>query len=189
MAEPDDTPDDDVDPDIPDDAPPDDDDGDKPDDDWKPPSKEEWEKLQRTARARKGEATKARAELAKLRKGAADGSLNGDAAKEAEERVKTAEVRVVRSEALAAIVGSDFNGSRDQAKAMLRLLDLDGVEADTFGDYDFEDKIEDLKELFPERFGKAKQPAGRASTGRGRADDTPTDDVDTRFAKRLLRQR
>lgn len=156
---------------------------------WKPPSKDEWEKLQRTARARKGEATKARAELAKARKAAGEGSINGDAAKQAEERAAAAEVRVVRSEALTAIVGSDFNGSRDQAKAMLRLLDLDGVEADAFGDYDFEEKIDELKDLFPERFGKAKGPAGRASTGRGRADDTPTDDVDTRFAKRLLRQR
>jgi hypothetical protein len=148
-------------------------------DEWKPPTKEEWQKSERALKRAKDESAKRRIELAKLKKEAQSAASSGDMGEAAALREQISEVRqeLADNKAIAAILKAGYNG--DQPEKMIKLIDFDDIEG----------SLDDLKDEFPEKFGRQKPPAGRASTGRGRADDAPTDDVDTRFAKRLLRQR
>ena len=179
MAEPDDTTDDTADDEEVEGTEPDETTDDSSTDDWKPPSKEEWEKTQKAMRRAKAESIRHRTELTKLKKDAKTAADSGDMGEAAalREQIKEVQQELADNKAVAAILRAGYNG--DQPEKMIKLIDLDDIEG----------SLDDLKDEFPEKFGRQQKPAGRASTGRGRADDTPTDDVDTRFAKRLLRQR
>jgi hypothetical protein len=178
MAEPDETTDDSIDEEI-DETESEETTDDSSTDEWKPPSKEEWQKAERALKRAKDESAKRRIELSKLKREAQAASNSGDMGEAAALREQISEVRqeLADNKAIAAILRAGYNG--DQPEKMIKLIDFDDIDG----------SLEDLKDEFPEKFGKTKSPTGRASTGRGRADDTPTDDVDTRFAKRLLRQR
>lgn len=170
-----------------DDDPEDDDDEGEEDGGYTPPSKEEWAKTQRALRKANAEAKKARLRARGKSSGAAssgdDSDDSGDATRDkATEREKrTAGLLALTSEGV----------SRDQAKRLVRLLDLDDQELDEFGELDLEDQIADLKDEFPALFAKEddrgrRSPRPRTSGGRGR-DSGEATAPDEKHTQRLLR--
>jgi len=148
-------------------------------DDWRPPTKEEWLKAERALKRAKDESAKRRIELTKLKKDAEKAGSSGDMGEAAalQEQIKEVRRELSENKAIAAILKAGYNG--ETPEKMIKLIDFDDVDG----------SIDDLKEEFPEKFGRQKKPSGRANSGYGRGDDTPTEDVDTRFARKLLRMR
>jgi hypothetical protein len=140
------------------------------------PPADDAAKLKKALARARADAKKARSELAEARKAAAKPGDMGESEalkEQVEELKRTAAV----NEAVAELFDNDFNGSKEQAKKMIKLVDLDDVEG----------SIEDLKEDFPERFGKAKTPNGpRPYTGGGRVTDTTPKDETKDHSLRLL---
>jgi hypothetical protein len=160
---------------------------DQPDDhqeeEFKPPSKEEWEKVRQRLKRANEEAAKNRTELAKqLRKEQSD----EDAAKEREAAASKWQRTAVTNAAVAELQGAGY--TKAQAKRLARVIDLSNVQIDDDGEIDLEDEIEQLAKDFPPDKGVARGAGARVTTGRGRSDSEPADDVDSKFAKNLLRQ-
>jgi len=132
---------------------------------YTPPTEEEWGKVRKTLDARKGDVAKLRKELGELKAklgNAADAEEKAKQSVEAERELKTKRIA-----GIAALV--DAGLGKDQAKRMVRLLNLDDVDLDDDGDGDFDDAIEDLKENFPQLFQAARAPKPKVST-RNRGD-------------------
>jgi DNA repair exonuclease SbcCD ATPase subunit len=133
-------------------------------------------KLKKALARARADAKKARSELAEARKAASKPGDMGEAEslkEQLEELKQTAKI----NDAVAELFDNDFNGTKAQAQKMIKLVDLDDVEG----------SIEDLKEDFPERFGKAKSPNGpRPYTGGGRVTDTTPKDETKDHSLRLL---
>lgn len=127
---------------------------------WTPPSKEDFEKVRKTAEARKGDVAKLRKELGELK--AKLGGQESDEVKQAAKAETDRESRTKRIAGVAALV--DAGLGKEQAKRLVRLLNLDDVELDDDGDGDFEDAIDDLKENFPQLFQAAKAGRPKVST-------------------------
>jgi hypothetical protein len=168
---------DDIDPNVDPDLDPDD--SGEPDDggEYTPPSKEEWEKVQRTLRKRKEEAAQARREAAQARdaaagKGKAD---DDDAVAKAQE---ASDNRARRSAGITALVEAGL--TKAAAKDALPLLKLDKLAVDADGDVDdddLEDAVSALKAKFPGMFskdGRVKAPKARTADGGGRDGGTKT---------------
>lgn len=132
----------------------------------------ERDKLRGALKKIKDERTKLRADLAKARE-----------SKESEEDDAEArgEMRVKRLAGITALTAEGL--SKAQAKVAVRLLDLSDVEVDDEGDADFEDAVEELKELFPGLFGKQSssqqqrpRPTKVATSDRGGRQSGPSRD-------------
>lgn len=132
---------------------------------WTPPSKEDFEKVRKTAEARKGDVAKLRKELGELKSKLGDKAGDEEKAKQSAEVER--EMKTKRIAGVAALAGEGL--TKDQAKRIVRLLDLSDVELDEDGDGDFSDAIEDLKATFPELFA-AKRPARPAVSTKNRGD-------------------
>ncbi|MFC5947067.1 phage scaffolding protein [Pseudonocardia lutea] len=133
-----------------------DDDTDESDEDegeWTPPTREEWEKVQRQLRRANNEAKKRR-----LR----------DKEKPAESEDAAARYKplVIRAEAKAALVAAGLNDtSEGRVKKLLRMIDVEDIEIGDDGELDgLEDQIESIKEDWPELFKaqEAEKPRRRA---------------------------
>lgn len=152
--------------------------------DWTPPARADWEKLNNTARARKEDIAKLRKELGELKAKTSDGKPDEETQRQRDEQ--TRELRIKRVAGMAALAGEGL--TRAQAKAAVKLLNLDDVELDDDGDGDFDDAIAELKEIFPQLFAKEEAPARRVpkvTTGdRGSASGPARDRTD----EKLLRQ-
>jgi hypothetical protein len=162
----------------PDDVNPDD-----PDDggeEYTPPTKEEWEKVQRTLKARKADAATARREAAAAKEAAAkgkDGAADDTAKQEAQ---AASDNRARRSAGITALVEAGM--TKAQAKDALPLMKLDKLAVDQDGDVDdddLSDAVDTLKEKFPGLFAKdgtarPKAPKARTADGGGRDGGTKT---------------
>jgi hypothetical protein len=132
---------------------------------WVPPTKEDFEKVKKTAEARKGDVAKLRKELGELK--AKAGGKQDDEAKQAEKAEQARELKTKRVAGVAALISEGL--SKEQAKRMVRLLDLDGVDLDDDGDGDFEDAIDSLKSDFPQLFA-TKAPGRPKVSAKNRGD-------------------
>jgi hypothetical protein len=188
--------------DPPKDDPGRDDDGDDPDDPdddgggdtWTPPSREEYERLQRTAQRRKEERAQARRELAELKKAKPapkkkeseddDSGRDDESAKEADRWRAVA----VKQAAAASLSAAGFTGTAKQAARLTKLMDLDDAEPGRDGSFDFEDEVEELKEEFPHLFEDPRtgRRAPKVRTASGRGDGSKPDPV-KRTSDRLLK--
>lgn len=131
-------------------------------DEYKPPTRDEWAKVQRSLARAKAERTKARAERDAARAQAAerdkpktDQAAGGDLAAKDKDDAPQEDPRwqkVLRSTAAAQIRAAGFTGTADQAKRLTRLLDLAEVEPDADGDLDIEEQIDELKDEYPQLF-------------------------------------
>jgi hypothetical protein len=170
----------------PDDTPdpePDDQPDDEPEVEYKPPSKEEWEKARGAAKKARDERDKIRAELAASRREKqTEEEKAADRAAEQEKWQRTAVTNAAVGELQAA------GYTKAQARRLSKLIDLSNVDIDDDGEVDLEEEIEQLAKDFPPDKSVARG-GSRVTTGRGREDSQPKDDVDTRFAKRLLGMR
>ena len=92
MAEPDETTDDSIDEEI-DETESEETTDDSSTDEWKPPSKEEWQKAERALKRAKDESAKRRIELSKLKREAQAASNSGDMGEAAALREQISEVR------------------------------------------------------------------------------------------------
>jgi hypothetical protein len=96
--------------------------------------------------------------------------------------------QAIRREGAAAILEAGFSGSRQEAKDLTRLFDLDELDVDEDGDVDgLDDAVEMLKERYPALFVTKQAGAGRQQrhrvpgidasagrTGAGRSRDKAT---------------
>lgn len=147
---------------------------------YKPPTKEEWSKIQKTLAARKADAAKYRKEAGDWKAKAGKGEQTEAEKAEAEKAAKTQALTTKRVAGVAALVGEGL--TKEQAKKFVRLMNLEDVDLDEDGDGDFDDAIAELKADFPELFGKrTARPAvstknrgdggGNASSGNPQLDD------------------
>jgi hypothetical protein len=151
---------------------------DEPEGEQKPA--EDGEKALRALKRERARAKKLQAELVELRKQSSKSGDMGEAEslkEQIEELRKTAAV----NDAVAELFDNGFNGSKDQAKKMIKLVD----------DFSDSEWVEELQTDFPERFGEQKKPAGpRPSTGHGRDDGRgASKDPTDAHSLRLLRGR
>lgn len=143
-------------------------------DEYTPPSKEEWERVQRTLAARKKERDEARREAAKAREEAAKGPGADAATAAAQEAQAKLDNQARRSSGITALMEAGM--TKAQAKEAVGLLKLKDLVVDEDGDVDgVEDAVADLKAKFPGMFakesgegGKAKPPKARTTDGGGR---------------------
>jgi hypothetical protein len=160
-----------------------------PPEEWTPPTKEEWEKAQRTAAVRKQERDEARREAAAAKEAAGKAKPDDDASKALEEARKDSDTRARRAAGTIALV--DAGMTRTQAKEALALLKLDKLTVDGDGDVDEDDlaeAVKALKEKFPGMFPDGKKlPKARTADGGGRdgATKTPTDRTTERLMKSM----
>lgn len=117
---------------------------------WTPPSQEEFEKVKRTAEARKADMAKLRKEL---------GEYKAKAGKADDAQAEDSNLKTKRIAGVAALAAEGLN--KNQAKMLVKMLDLSSVELDDDGDGDFSDAIESLKETFPQLFTKEAEKKNR----------------------------
>lgn len=166
-----------------------------PDDDddpeeWTPPSKEQWEKLDRAAKRRDAALRKAQQEIADLKKGS---KKDGDP-DPAADRAARADMRLVRAETRTALTAVGVTDREDQ-KRVLDALNLTGIEVDEEDGPD-PDQVADLIEVLRKAFGgkggsngKDRPRTPRIDTrDRGGAKADPADPDKARYAK-ILGQR
>lgn len=145
--------------------------GDKADDktdepEWKPPTKEEWEKQQRALATANREAKDRREKLQELTRKTED--ADGKAARE---RAEAAEAKykpvAVRAAARAAFLEAGMTGAgADKVARLTRMLDLDAISINDDGDVvGLDAQVTALKADFPEMFGGGKQRAPRLDAG------------------------
>jgi hypothetical protein len=140
-------------------------------DEWKPPTREEWEKTQKALTEANAEAKKHRLRVRELRKSTRAAEQGGgqagdeDAAAREQAALEAAEQKfkpvAIRSAAIAALMKADFrNPTEQRLNRMIRRLDMDELDVDTeTGKVDgLEDQIDDLVDEFPELFGKDAEP-------------------------------
>lgn len=131
---------------------------DPPSDDWTPPSKEDYDKLQKALAKANAEAKQRREQLQ-----AAQRQTEDDAGKAAREAVEAAEKRLkpvaVRAAAKAAFLEAGLQGGSDRVAKMAKLLDLDALEIDDDGEVTgLADQVAAVKADYPELFSQEKQP-------------------------------
>lgn len=128
---------------------------------YTPPSKEEWEKVQKAL-------TKANAQAKRQRLAAKGATVEGDDA--AQKATEAAEARykpvAVRSAARAAFMEAGLtDATAEQVKKLLRLIDMDDVEIGDDGEVDgLEDQIADIKDNFPALFAPKDEVTARRRT-------------------------
>ena len=162
------------------DADPDDDGG---DDGYEPPAREEWERVRRTLVKRQAEKKQLQAELAALRaQQPKDGGKPADPPP-----ADTGDAKLRRMGALTALVESGL--TRAQAKVAVRLVNVDSVVIDEFGDGDYDEAIAELKETFPGMFASEQKRAPAAARPRTAAGSGPASSDSSRSdtSRALLR--
>lgn len=186
-------------------------------DDWTPPSKEDFEKLQATLKARNAKLAEARKRAAAAERKAAGipakapakkkaappvgvdaGDEDDDDSIVAAEEAAAERVRVsqVRGAAVGVLLAAGFTGDRRAAKDMVRLMDLSDVVPDGEGDVDDDDladALDTFKDRFPQMFERPateRRPARRPTTAdRTTADrQAPPPDATARTSRKLLKQ-
>lgn len=154
-------------------------DKDAPEDDWRPPTKEEWEKLQGRASKRDRMLREARAELAKTRETVKD---------DEPDPVEAANARLVRQSTRTAL--SDAGVPKDEHADVLDLINLSGIAVDSSGDPD-EEAIEDAIKTLQRVFGNTtngRKPRPRVDTRDKGAGGGKSDPDSDRYAKFLGRR-
>jgi hypothetical protein len=149
---------------------------------WEPPDKNAWAKQQALLKRLKAERDDSREKFAAYRR-EKDGE--GEEAKQREEQAAKY-VKIAKGNAAISALQALGYG-KAQARTLAKTIDLSGMELDDDGDIDLGDLADDLTKAFPpERVSRGS--GAKVTTGRGRGDSVVGDDVDTRFAKRLLGQ-
>lgn len=160
-----------------------------PADDWRPPTKDEFEKVQRAL-------TKANAEAKDWRtkhKSLAD-QHSSDAEKAAHEQAEAAERKfkplAVRSAAKAAFLEAGLQGSTPERVAKLvRMLDLDSIAIDDDGDVrGLDEQVKSIKADYPELFtAQDKKPPRVSASDRPGTNGRPLRASDIQAAQALGR--
>lgn len=156
-----------------------------PEGEWTPPTRDEWERLQRTAAARKRERDEARRTAAQQRDGGQQTEDQKAATAAREDRDKLAR----RSAGLTALVEAGM--TRAQAKEAVGLLKLKNLDVDEDGDVDgVDDAVKELRDKFPGLFPAKQGGKGRrqqtADTGSGgQSTKTPTQRTNDALMKAL----
>lgn len=130
---------------------------DMPSDDWTPPSKDEYEKLQKALGKANAEAKTRREQFQ-----AAQRQNEDDAGKAVREAQEAAEKRLkpvaVRAAAKAAFLEAGLQGGSERVTKMTRLLDLDAIEIDDDGEVTgLAEQVSTVKADYPELFTPEKQ--------------------------------
>jgi hypothetical protein len=158
-------------------------------DGWAPPSKEEWERVQRAKAAAKQDAKKLRDELNKLKGGNNDGG--GDSTVDVERARMDAEQAVTRKfvgivgkqAAKAELVAQGLKGSPER---LLKLIDYDDIEVSDDGDVSgIEEQVRQLKSEYPDLFQRERKVGGTSKDG---SDKNPPGKKQLTATDRVLEQ-
>lgn len=134
-------------------------DGKKDEGEWKPPTKEEWERTQRALKRANGQARKHR--QARKQEGGDDAAQK--AVEAAEKKFKPV---AVRSAAKASLLEAGLNDASDaRISRLLKMIDMDEVDVDEDGDVNgLDDQIDAIKDDFPALFEAKKDEPKRKAT-------------------------
>lgn len=126
-------------------------------DDWTPPSKEDYEKIQKALAKANAESKQRREQIQALQRQSEDDA--GKAVREAQEAAERKLKPVaVRSAAKAAFLEAGLQGGSDRVAKMTRLLDLDAIEIDDDGEVSgLAEQVAAVKADYPELFTTEKQ--------------------------------
>ena len=153
---------------------------------YKPPTKGEWDRLQRRIKKLTEAKGKAPADVdKKLRE-----QISGGKADEDEDPVDSRWRDIAITNAAAAqISAAGFTGTAKQAARLANLIDRAGIEPDSHGAFDLEDEIEELKEEYPQLFTSAgdrpRNPRVRTAPS---GDKTPAKDPTATTTAKMMRQ-
>jgi hypothetical protein len=141
-----------------------------PADDWKPPTKDEHERMRRTLAARKAEKLDLQRQLNELRAKTAEAETETDravreAAEAGERKFKTplvhsaARAALIQAGALASVEGDKAKGEA-RIKRLLKLVDMDEVtvDSDTGEVLGLDEQVEAMQADYPELFAKPAAP-------------------------------
>lgn len=135
------------------------------DQEWKPPSKDEWAKMQRALAKANTEAKTRRDQLTQLRTTSED-----DAGKAAREQAEAAEKKfkpvAVRSAAKSAFLEAGLqNATADRVAKLVRMLSLDDIVIDDDGDVSgLDEQVAAIKADCPELFTPTEKRVPRINT-------------------------
>lgn len=132
---------------------------------WQPPTKAEFEKMQRDLARANRESKERREKLAELAKATedADGKRSREQAEAAEARYKPI---AVRAAARAAFLEAGLPAGTDGMAKLVRLLDLDAIDVTDDGEVSgLQEQVNQLKADFPALFATPRQRAPRLDTG------------------------
>lgn len=153
---------------------------------YKPPTKGEWNRLQRRIKKLTEAKGKAPADVdRKMRE-----QISGDKADEDEAPADSRWRDIAITNAAAAqISAAGFTGSAKQAARLANLIDRAGIEPDRHGSFDLEDEIEELKEEYPQLFsaetGSRRNPRVRTAPS---GDKTPAKDPTELTSAKMMKQ-
>jgi hypothetical protein len=153
---------------------------------YKPPTKGEWDRLQR----RIAKLTKAGKPVASV-----DQQLAAQLAGAKDEKDEAPAAQndhwrnvAIQNAAAAQISAAGFSGSAKQAARLAKLIDTAGLEPDRHGSFDLEDEIEDLKEEYPMLFSaEAGRRNPRVRTAPS-PDKVPAKDPTAATSAKMMRQ-
>lgn len=154
--------------------------GEKP---YKPPTKGEWDRLQR----RIAKLTKPAADVDKKMREQIAGKAEGQDEGPSEDSSRWRDM-AIQASAAAQISAAGFSGTAKQAARLARLIDTQGLEPDGHGAFDLEDEIADLRDEYPQLFstpGEKRNPRVRTAPS---GDRTPVKDPTAVTSARMLKQ-
>ena len=152
---------------------------------YKPPTKGEWDRLQRRIK-KLTEAKRPAADVdRKLREQIAGGKDEED---ETPVDSRWRDIAITNA-AAAQISAAGFRGSAKQAARLANLIDRSGIEPDSHGAFDLEDEIEELREEYPQLFSAETggRRAPRVRTGPS-GEKTPAKDPTATTSAKMMRQ-
>lgn len=153
---------------------------------YKPPSKSEWDRLQRRIKKLTEAKGKPAADVdRKLRDQISGGKDEED---EAPVDSRWRDIAITNA-AAAQISAAGFRGSAKQAARLANLIDRSGIEPDSHGAFDLEDEIEELREEYPQLFSAETggRRAPRVRTGPS-GEKTPAKDPTATTSAKMMRQ-
>ena len=153
---------------------------------YKPPTKGEWDRLQRRIKRLTETKGKGPADVdRKMREQISGGKADED---EAPADSRWRDIAITNA-AAAQISAAGFTGSAKQAARLANLIDRAGIEPDSHGSFDLEDEIEELKEEYPQLFsaetGSRRNPRVRTAPS---GDRTPAKDPTELTSAKMMKQ-
>jgi len=181
-----------------DDGPGDDDADDAEGKEYTPPTKEEYEKLQRKIKRQesrisglvgKGPKGKPVRDVDRALAAQLKGGKDNDDSDTSEADSKWRGI-AIQNAAATQIAAAGFTGSAKAAERLAKLIDTSGIEPDRHGRFDLEDEIDELKEEYPELFaGKGgRTPAPRVRRSDVRDTSAPKMSESDRYSNQLLKE-
>jgi len=163
---------------------------------YTPPSKEDYDRLQRKIRRQEDRITRL---TGKGPKGKASATVDDqlkkqlDSGREEPDEDDDSESKrwrgiAIQNAAASQIAAAGFSGTAKQAARLARLIDTSDLTADRDGSFDLEDEIEELKEEYPQLFAQSVGGRRAPRVRTAPVNDTPPKDPSRQTSQAMMRQ-